>query len=92
MNFPDVENTPDKITDVSDQATAREMENLDISLREHARRVRRSQDARADGTYEITECVECGEDIGEGRLTHAIKNTLCIHCATAAEKRQKGIQ
>jgi RNA polymerase-binding transcription factor DksA len=90
-NFPDTDDTMDKITDPSDLATQREQENLDISLKEHARAMRRSQELREDGTYEIEECLECGNEIGLGRLMHAIKNTLCIHCATAAEKRMKGI-
>lgn len=37
--------------------------------------------------YEITECETCGEEIGEGRLKAAIKNTLCIGCAEVAEKK-----
>lgn len=89
--FPDTEDTMDKITDTSDLATQREQENLDISLREHARAMKRSQEVREDGTYEFEDCEECGQEIGEGRLKVAIKNTLCIHCATAAEKRAKGI-
>lgn len=90
-NFPDTDDTMDKITDVSDLATQREQENLEISRREHGRAMTRSQEALADGTYEIEECIECGNEIGLGRLMHSIKNTLCIHCATAAEKRMKGI-
>jgi RNA polymerase-binding transcription factor DksA len=90
-NFPNTEDTMEKITDKSDLATQREQENLDISLREHARAMRRSQEPREDGTYEFEDCEECGLEIGEGRLKFAIKNTLCIHCATAAEKRMKGI-
>lgn len=89
-NFPDTDDTPDKITDVSDMATARELENMEISRREHAKAVVRTQEARDDGSYDITECVECGNEIGLGRLMHSIKNTVCIHCATAAEKRKKG--
>lgn len=90
-NFPDVDDTPERITDTSDLATQREQENLDISLKDHARAMRRSQEMRADGTFEFEDCDECGLEIGLGRLTHAIKNTLCINCATVAEKRMKGI-
>lgn len=39
--------------------------------------------------YEITDCDECGNEIGEERLKVAVKNTLCIHCATAQERKYK---
>lgn len=39
--------------------------------------------------FEITECDECGNEIGEKRLKVSIKNTLCIHCATAQERKFK---
>lgn len=76
------------VSDVSDKASQVEMENLQISLQEHARKVRRSQEVRMDGTYAIEDCVKCGEVIGEGRLRVSIKNTLCISCANYAEGRR----
>jgi len=39
-----------------------------------------------NGVFAITECVECGEDIGIERLRVAIKNLNCIDCARLAER------
>lgn len=75
-------------TDVNDIASDIEHEQVEISLAEHAKRMKRDQEPDATGAYEITECVECGQEIGEGRLKAAIKNTLCIYCATKREKRR----
>lgn len=39
----------------------------------------------ADGTYAQTDCVECGNEIGEGRLK--LGKLRCIECQRALEKR-----
>lgn len=91
MTTPENENLHERehVTDVLDKASQVEAENMEISLQEHARRMRRSQEKRPDGTYEIEECVSCGDEIGMGRLNAAIKNTLCITCATRAERTHR---
>lgn len=75
-------------TDVNDIASDIEHEQVEISLAEHAKRMKRDQEPDANGDYAILDCVECGQEIGGGRLKAAIKNTLCIYCATKMEKRR----
>ena len=78
----------EKLTDPLDRASQLEMETTEGLLREVQARSKRTQEVRSDGSYEIEECVECGEEITRGRLDAAIKNTICIHCATFAERRR----
>lgn len=84
MTFRDKE----KLTDISDKATAAEAEHLEIARQDAARRMKRQQEPLADGSYAVLDCEECGEEIGEGRLRAAIQNCMCIHCATRAERRR----
>lgn len=78
----------EKLTDPSDIATQLEMDRNEGLLNEARSRARRTQEAQADGSYLIVECTGCGNDIGDGRLKHSIKNTICIGCATAAERKR----
>lgn len=92
MTFSQSENFPEeteRLTDVSDQASAREAEELMIARQEHARAMRRQQEPNADGTWPTEECDICGEEIGEARLKVAIKNRWCIHCATLQERNHR---
>ena len=73
--------------DVNDLAADVEQEAVEISLAEHAKRMKRDQEPDADGHYLVLDCVDCGSEIGEGRLKAAIKNTLCIYCATRRERK-----
>lgn len=82
----DLDEEKDRVTCVSDQATQRETELLGAALDAARYRVRQRQAPRADGTYALTDCEECGEPIGEGRLRAAANNTVCIHCATKQEE------
>lgn len=45
------------------------------------------QVARADGTFSVVHCIECGDDIGAERLKVASRNLTCVHCASALERR-----
>jgi RNA polymerase-binding transcription factor DksA len=81
----EVEHTPD----VSDRATAEEMRGNAAALRENEARLIQVQKPLPDGSYEHTDCGECGNEIGAERLKLAPANHLCIFCASAAEKRQK---
>lgn len=42
---------------------------------------------RADGTYAILACVDCGEDIEPGRVQ--LGKVRCFHCQSDLEKRAK---
>lgn len=44
---------------------------------------------RADGTYEEEDCDDCGNEIGIERMRVAIKNHLCVFCATKRERTQR---
>lgn len=45
------------------------------------------QQRDADGNWETEECVDCGDEIGEGRL--AMGRIRCIGCQTARELKGK---
>lgn len=79
------EDTP---SDVLDKASQVEQRNMNISRQEHAKKMKRSQEPGPDGFYPVLDCIECGNEIGEGRLRVSIKNTLCIACANHAEGRR----
>lgn len=72
--------------DESDRATAIEHAITDASISDirHAAN-KRDQEPDSSGVYRILDCVECDNPIGEGRLRAAIRNTLCVHCASALE-------
>lgn len=77
------------LVDESDRATQTEMEFTQDALDEARAKARPQQMPRADGSYETTECVECGEPIGAQRLRVAVKNLICIDCATLQEHRNR---
>lgn len=75
----------EQYSDELDRASALQMEAAESAITNIQHACRRQQEERADGSYEVTECRDCGNDIGEGRLRAAIKNMTCIHCATFRE-------
>lgn len=79
----------ERLADVSDRATAEETRQIESRLREQQMLLRQVQKPREDGTYEYTDCEECGNEIGAERLKLAAANHLCWHCATALEKRTR---
>jgi RNA polymerase-binding transcription factor DksA len=87
MSAPDREHH--RVSDESDRATLIEMEALSDSLARTQRLVTQKQKPLADGTYAVTECEECSEEIGEERLKVAANNLVCWHCQTATEGRKK---
>lgn len=92
MTFPGEESNltlHDRESDDNDRATRVEMEATAALLDRARRAARQDQTPGPDGLYAITECVECGDGIGEGRLKVAARNTLCVYCATAEEQRKK---
>jgi RNA polymerase-binding transcription factor DksA len=78
----------DRATDPIDIACEQEQRERESHLNAAKARCIRDQLPLPDGTYAITECDECGNEIGEARLRVAIRNCLCIDCATADEKRR----
>lgn len=86
----------EKYTDPLDIAARNEQIATDDSIREQRKLATPTQmpyieiiDGVETECFETTECEECGNEIGEKRLKVAIKNTLCIHCATAQERKFK---
>lgn len=73
-------------SDELDRAATLSMETTSNAVAEIQQKCKQTQSPRADGTYEIEDCEDCSNEIGEGRLRAAIKNTLCIHCATRRER------
>lgn len=73
-------------SDNLDRASELEEQFRSGRIRETQALVKQKQQPLADGTYEITDCTECGDEIGEGRLKAAPNNLICIHCATLAER------
>lgn len=92
MTSPDDENSQraerERLTDVSDRATQVEQETFDAAMGDVRRRLQQDQSPRYDGTYAVEDCDDCGNPIGEGRLRLAPRNLICVHCATAREKRR----
>ena len=41
-----------------------------------------------DGTWPVTECISCGNDIEEGRL--ALARVRCLRCQEILEKKRRG--
>ena len=77
----------ERYTDPLDIAARNESIATNDSIRETRLRAKPHQMPDAHGNYLITECIECGELIGDRRLAVSIKNDLCIFCATEQERR-----
>lgn len=78
----------DKLTDVVDIAGVAEARDRSAALAAVQRKAKPQQLPRQDGSFEFTDCDDCGDDIGEARLKVAAMNRLCIFCATKRERRQ----
>jgi RNA polymerase-binding transcription factor DksA len=82
--------TPDEIekhSDPHDVASDLEMMATEAAIYEARKKSKRDQEPDAKGAYEIEDCIECGNEIGAGRLKFSIRNTLCVECATVHERR-----
>lgn len=81
----------DSALDVGDQSTLDLAEEIDISLLEMRNRIRREIDDALqrleEGTYGI--CIECGEEISEGRLKVLPFATHCVKCKEKNELLEK---
>lgn len=79
----------EKIADPADEATRTEMQFTEERIRAASRRTEQKQKPRADGSYAITDCDECGNEIGEARLRVAPNNLHCWHCASMLERGRR---
>jgi len=78
----------EKFTDQNDRASDIEDRAREQAVYDTRKNAKRTQEPDEHGKYLVLECVDCGEEIGEGRLRVSIKNTLCIYCAEASERRR----
>ena len=78
----------EKYSDPLDVASRNESIATDDAVREQRKLAVPQQFPDEHGHFAVTECLACGEHIGEQHLKVAIKNTLCIYCATEQERRK----
>lgn len=86
MNNPDDDYEVEHLADPIDRASAEEQRANLAARRENELKLAQRQKPLPDGSYEFTDCEDCGNEIGAERLRLASANHLCWHCATAAEK------
>ena len=79
----------EKYSDPLDVASRNESIATADAVREQRKLAVPQQIPDAAGNFSVTECLECGNEIGEQRLRVAIKNLLCWDCATAQERKRK---
>lgn len=79
----------ERCSDFLDTASRNESIATDDAVREQRKLAVPQQFPDEHGNFAVTECLECGEHIGEQRLRVAIKNLLCWDCATAQERKRK---
>jgi RNA polymerase-binding transcription factor DksA len=79
----------ERLTCISDQASQVEAGHLEAALDAARWAARQKQQPLADGSYAVTECEDCGEEIGEGRLHVASNNHICINCANERDHKRK---
>jgi len=77
--------------DPTDRASHESDRNFVLRIRDRERKlimkIKSALDRIEDGTFGI--CDECGEEISENRLKARPVTTLCIHCKTESEAREK---
>lgn len=76
-------------SDPLDRASELELISTADAIRRVQLRNVQKQVPRADGSYPDPDCIKCENPIPLGRLQVATNNTLCIICATAAERWNK---
>lgn len=87
----DLQTKIDSALDVGDQSLLNLTEGIDISLLEMRNRMRKDIDDALnrleEGTYGI--CIDCGEEISEGRLKVVPFATHCVKCQERNELLEK---
>lgn len=76
-------NNPDPL----DQATQHEENQRAISEKAVRARAAPEQVQNKDGSWPVTECIDCGSDIGEGRLE--LGKVRCIRCQELKDRKDK---
>lgn len=71
--------------DVLDRASDLTQELTDSAIAEQRRKARPEQVQNADGSWPVTECVDCDAEIPPGRL--ALGRIRCVYCQEAVERR-----
>lgn len=71
--------------DVLDQANNLAQKLNDAHIAAARAKSKAEQVQNADGTWPVTECVDCGIDIPPARL--ALAKIRCVHCQGDLEKR-----
>lgn len=86
-HVPDENYTIERHSDPFDVASDVESRARDGAISAATAKAKPQQVARADGTFPVTDCIECGDEIGAERLKVASRNWYCVHCATVLERR-----
>lgn len=73
-------------SDPLDQATDLTIALVDAARDENARRLKPEQEQNADGTWPVTECRDCGEDLGQRA---ALGKVRCTDCQTETERKRR---
>ncbi len=76
----------ENFADPIDRASELEMISTADAIRVVQLRNVQQQLVGPDGQYPSPDCAQCGDEIPLGRLQIAANNTLCIVCASAAER------
>lgn len=76
-----------QFSDPIDQGSHLAALHTEEAIKAHARKAAPQQTRNADGTWPITVCVTCGEDIEEKRLEAG--RIRCVSCQTWLEKEEK---
>lgn len=73
--------------DPLDQASQLTQRLNDASVTEARHLSAPEQVQNQDGTWPVTECVDCGSDLGERA---SLARVRCIHCQERVEKKRNG--
>lgn len=74
------------LPDVIDSACEQEQMTTAVLVALQRSKLKYEQARDKHGNWPITECVDCGDDIPEGRLE--MGKIRCVHCQEAKEKRE----
>lgn len=88
MTPPEEEEVREHLTDDIDRASALEMMENASSVNAIRQKAKQDQLPDTEGRYMILDCVDCGGEIGIERIRVSLRNTLCVGCATARERRR----
>ncbi len=71
--------------DVLDRASNLTQEITDNAIAEQRRKARPEQEQNPDGSWPVTECVECDAEIPPGRLV--LGKIRCVYCQEILERK-----